>query len=114
MGPVFASVALLLAAAPAAAEPAAGQGVGAYTCAEAARAARDDHQLDLIYFSWAQGWMTGWNLAQLDQHQPTADMTALSLPDQRAFLENYCARHADGLYMEAVYKLYQAMKPSGK
>jgi hypothetical protein len=114
MGPVFASVALLLAAAPAAAEPAAGQGVGAYTCAEAARAARDDHQLDLIYFSGAQGWMTGWNLAQLDQHQPTADMTALSLPDQRAFLENYCARHADGLYMEAVYKLYQAMKPSGK
>ncbi len=99
-------------AAPALAEPAAGQGVGTYTCAEAGRAVRGDHNLDLLYFSWAQGWMTGWNLAQMNANLPTVDLTALSLENQRSFIKAYCAQHADGLYMDGVYKLYQAMKTS--
>ena len=108
-----AALALTLAA-PASAEPAAGQGVGTYTCAEAARAIRGDHSLDILYFSWAQGWMTGWNLAQMNLNQPTVDLTALTLDNQRAFIKAYCAQHATGLYMDAVYKLYQAMKPAGE
>jgi len=102
----------LAAAAPASAEPAAGQGVGTYTCAEASRAIRGDHSLDLLYFSWAQGWMTGWNLAQMNANLPTVDLTALSLENQRAFIKAYCVQHTNGLYMDAVYKLYQAMKPA--
>ncbi len=101
-------------AAPALAEPAAGQGVGTYTCAEASRAIRADRSLDLLYFSWAQGWMTGWNLAQMNANLPTVDLTALSLENQRAFIKAYCVQHTNGLYMDAVYKLYQAMKSSGE
>jgi hypothetical protein len=96
------------------AEPAAGLGVGTYTCAEAARAVRNDKELDLIYFSWAQGWMTGWNLAQMNAELPTVDLNARSLPDQRAFIKSYCASHGDGLYMDAVHQLYLSMKPGGK
>jgi hypothetical protein len=110
-GAVCAALALAVAA-PALAEPAAGQGVGTYTCSEASRAIRGDHSLDLLYFSWAQGWMTGWNLAQMNANLPTVDLTALSLENQRAFIKAYCAQHSNGLYMDAVYKLYQAMKPS--
>jgi len=105
---------VLTLAAPALAEPAAGQGVGTYTCAEASRAIRGDHSLDLLYFSWAQGSMTGWNLAQMNANLPTVDLTALSLENQRAFVKAYCAQHTNGLYMDAVYKLYQAMKSSGE
>lgn len=108
-----AALALTLAA-PALAEPIAGQGVGTYSCAEAARAIRGDHSLELLYFSWAQGWMTGWNLAQMNANLPTVDLTALSLENQRAFIKAYCAEHSTGLYMDAVHKLYQAMKPSGE
>jgi hypothetical protein len=100
-------------AAPANAEPAAGQGVGTYTCAEAAKAVRKDRSLDLLYFSWAQGWMTGWNLAQMNIAAPTVDLTARSLDDQQAFIKSYCVLHPDGLYMDAVHQLYSAMKPGG-
>jgi len=113
IGAGWCAVLALALAAPALAEPAAGQGVGTYTCAEAGRAIRGDHSLDLLYFSWAQGWMTGWNLSQMNLNLPTVDLTALSLENQRAFIKAYCAQHADGLYMDGVYKLYQTMKTSG-
>ena len=58
------------------AEPAAGQGLGTYTCGEAAQASRANRNTDLLYFSWAQGWMTGWNLAQMNANQPTVDLAA--------------------------------------
>jgi hypothetical protein len=109
----LAVAAITAVAAPASAEPAAGQGVGTYTCAEAAKALRKDRSLDLLYFSWAQGWMTGWNLAQMNVAAPTVDLSARSLDDQRAFIKSYCVLHPDGLYMDAVHQLYMAMKPGG-
>jgi hypothetical protein len=96
------------------AERAAGQGVGTYTCGEAAQAIRRDRQLDLLYFSWAQGWMTGWNLAQMNANQPTADLNSRSLADQRDFLRAYCALHPSGLYMDAVRQLYLSIVAGGK
>jgi hypothetical protein len=104
----------LLAAAAAHAEPAAGLGVGTYTCAEQAKAVRGDRELDLLYFSWAQGWMTGWNLAQMNADQPTVDLNTKVLSDQRAFIKTYCANHPAGLYMDAVRQLYLSMRPAGK
>jgi len=101
-------------AAPAGAEPAAGLGVGTYTCAEAAKAIRGDREFDLIYFSWAQGWMTGWNLAQMNASLPTVDLNRRSLSEQRAFIKSYCAGHGDGLYMDAVHQLYESMKDPAK
>ena len=41
----------LLTAFPATAEPAAGQGLGTYTCGEAAQASRANRSTDLLYFS---------------------------------------------------------------
>ena len=105
-----AALALALAIAPARAEPAAGLGLGTYTCGEAAEAVRADPDLDLLYFSWAQGWMTGWNLAQMGADLPAVDLNGRSLPTQRGFIKNYCAQHPDRLYMDAVRALYLSMK----
>jgi hypothetical protein len=117
LAPLILTLALgLAAAAPAvaSAEPAAGQGLGTYTCGEAAQAIRHDRQLDLLYFSWAQGWMTGWNVAQMNANQPTADLNSRSLEDQRDFVKAYCALHPSGLYMDAVHQLYLSIATGGK
>jgi len=103
-----------LASFPSFAEPAAGQGVGTYTCGEQAQAVRRDRQLDLLYFSWAQGWMTGWNLSQMNANQPTADLNSRSLADQRDFIRAYCILHPSGLYMDAVHQLYLSIQSGRK
>jgi hypothetical protein len=101
-------------AVPAAAQTAAGQGVGTYTCAEALRDSRRDHNVELLYFSWAQGWMTGWNLAQMNANQRSANLNARPLADQRAFIATYCGLHPEGLYMDAVHQLYESIRSTNQ
>ena len=112
----IAAAALAMAAIPAAgaAEPAAGEGVGTYTCAEFQRASKADESREMLYFSWAQGWMTAWNLAQMDASKPFADLSTPPIDDQRAFIRTYCSQHGASLYMEAVYRLYASMKTSAR
>ncbi|MGH7733743.1 MAG: hypothetical protein ACREOE_08630 [Gemmatimonadales bacterium] len=98
--------ALALSAAPARAETAVGEGVGTYACSEFARVQLHEKSLATLYFSWAQGWMTGWNLAEMDAAKPSRDLKARSANDEQEFLRTYCAAHPKALYMEAVYKLF--------
>ncbi len=88
------------------AESATGEGVGTYACSEFARVQLRDKSLATLYFSWAQGWMTGWNLAEMDAAKPSRDLKARSVDDEQAFLKSYCAAHPKALYMEAVYRLF--------
>ncbi|HXQ09822.1 MAG TPA: hypothetical protein VN805_02365 [Caulobacteraceae bacterium] len=97
---------LLLAGSPATAEPAVGAGVGTYSCNEFTRASAADEQRELLYFSWARGWMTAWDLDQMQAGRPTRDLSQPSVPDQRAFLSKWCASHPRELYMKGVYELY--------
>jgi len=105
---VFASAAL---AAPVRAEPAVGEGVGTYTCAEYTRASTADASREILYFSWAQGWMSGWNLAQMDQKKPTQDLASRPVDNQRSFLKTWCGLHPAELYLKAVYYLYVTLQP---
>jgi hypothetical protein len=102
---------LLLAGSPAAAEPAVGAGVGTYSCQEFTRASAGDEERELLYFSWAQGWMTAWNLEQVQAGKPTRDLSAPSIADQRGFLSKWCAVHPTELYMKGVYELYLSLSP---
>jgi hypothetical protein len=97
---------LLLAGSSATAEPAMGAGVGTYSCKEFTRASAGDEARELLYFSWAQGWMTAWNLSQMQVGKPARDLSAPPIPDQRAFLAKWCASHPSELYMKGVYELY--------
>jgi hypothetical protein len=104
---------LLSATAPAArAEPASGEGVGTYSCGEYTAATRGTPSREALYFSWAQGWMTGWNMAQMDVSRPTADLKSRSMEDEQVFLRTYCQLHPKALYMAAVYRLYFSIKPA--
>ena len=105
------SFTLLFSAGSAAAEPAVGEGVGTYSCAEFTRAIKADPSREMLYFSWAQGWMSGWNLALMDAHKPTADLRTPDGADQRVFLTSYCKAHPAALYMEAAYRL-RASRPT--
>ena len=106
----LAALTILSAAGPAAAQRAAGLGVGTYKCGEAAKAVRGDAELELMYFSWAQGWMTGWNLAQLNASLPIVDLNTEDVSEQRAFIKTYCANHPNSLYMDAARQLYESMR----
>ena len=53
------------------AEPTAAKGVGVATCTEFAEKYKADPNLaETIYFSWAQGFMSGWNYKLLYLNQP--------------------------------------------
>ena len=106
--------AVIVLPAAARAESAAAEGVGTYACSEFARVQLHDQSLATLYFSWAQGWMTGWNLAEMDAAKPSRDLNARSVGDEQAFLKSYCAAHPKALYMEAVYRLFSSLPWAAK
>ena len=94
----------------AAAEPAGRRGRHLYL-RRIRRASAADASRELLYFSWAQGWMSGWNLAQMDQKKPAQDLVSRPVDDQRSFLKTWCGLHPAELYMKAVYYLYVTFQP---
>jgi hypothetical protein len=104
-------IGILLAGSPAAADPAMGAGVGTYSCSEFTRASAGDEARELLYFSWAQGWMTAWDLDQMQDGKPTRDLSQPSVAEQRTFLSKWCASHPTELYMKGVYELYITLSP---
>ena len=110
----LAAVVLACATMPAAGEPAVGSGVGTYSCAEFTRAAAGDESREMLYFSWAQGWMTAWDLEEMSAGKLARDLSQPPVPTQRAFLVTWCSTHPTELYMKGVYQLYETLKPIKK
>ena len=61
-----------------------------------------------------KGWLTGWNLTQLDSSRPTVNLNAPQHPIEgmKSFIREYCGNHPAVLYMEAVYRYYFSLKGS--
>ena len=80
-------------------------GVGVRSCAQFAEDYRSTPELmEVIYFSWAQGYLTGINIVT-----STEDDQALNLfppgfgeKAQKEFVREYCAMHPLAPYSEAV------------
>jgi hypothetical protein len=101
---------LALAPKPLLADPAAAIGVGATTCNEFAQKYKQDPELaETVYFSWAQGFMSGWNYELLALNQPIQNLSSQSLRQQQAFVRNYCNQKPLAPFSEAVLKLYQTL-----
>jgi hypothetical protein len=81
----------------AASEEIAGTGVGNHSCAQFAKFYRNDAKptvVELTFFSWAQGFMTGWNVAMSDEKgRVDVDLSAMRPDDQKKFLRDYCDKH---------------------
>jgi hypothetical protein len=51
------------------------QGVGVYTCSQFANIYKSDSNFaEDLFFNWAQGYMSGWNAAQLDAKKPSINL----------------------------------------
>ena len=88
-------------------------GVGTSTCGEFAEHYRDSPSLwENVYFAWAQGFMTGMNLASAAFNDgANRDLSSIPLDQQRRFLRNYCNDHPLAIYEQGVLALLPTFKP---
>lgn len=92
------------------AEPHFSAGVGVATCAEFARLySQQPDVAERIFFSWASGYMTGWNGASGDRILQI-DLSVWNADAQRSHIRNYCDAHPLKMYHSAVNDLMNAMK----
>jgi hypothetical protein len=91
-----------------AAEKAGWSGAGTMACGEVAGAIRQHPEDENLFFSWAQGFMSGLN-TELLKHGET-DLNGIPLDEQKQFVRSYCGRKPRAKYFEAVFKLYDKMR----
>jgi hypothetical protein len=81
-------------------------GVGSASCAEFARMYQGDpDNAELIFFSWAQGFMSGLNMAAMASQKPTRELAGVTV-DQKRALRAYCANNPLKNYMDGVIEFY--------
>ncbi|MGQ0742177.1 MAG: hypothetical protein ACT4OG_07785 [Alphaproteobacteria bacterium] len=86
------------------------QGVGISTCAQFAQLYRDDPEnIELIYFSWAQGFMSGMNGVLLRNGESGRNLNSMSVESQQRHLRAYCDKHPLAVYIDAVGNLFQEL-----
>lgn len=108
---VISAVALLLSAAVSAN---AGQselmGAGTSTCRQFTTLLRRyPRQVEIHYFAWAQGFMSGINLSGMLQGESPHDFESIPVRRQRKMVRNYCKEHPRAKYMEGVAYLYSQL-----
>ena len=91
-----------------AAEKAAWSGSGTMSCAEVTGALQQHPEDENLFFSWAQGFMSGLN-TDLLKHGET-DLNGLSLDAQKQFVRSYCKENPRNAYFAAVFKLFDKMR----
>lgn len=63
-----------------------------------------------LYFTWAQGYMSGVNLMFGVQNKPPTNFALWSLQDEKAFIHTYCADHPLETYEQAVIQLFGSLR----
>ena len=89
-------------------EKAGWSGAGTMSCADVAAALQQHPEDENLFFSWAQGFMSGLN-TDLLKHGET-DLNGLPLDAQKQFIRSYCSDHSRAPYFEAVFKLFEKMR----
>ena len=105
---VCAAIILAVAGTPAfAAKKGAGRGVGTGTCVQFGQLYKSDPKnIDLIYTSWAQGFMSGWNFSTLPSYR---DLGASTAESQMMRIRNYCDEHPLVPFVKAVLEVYLSL-----
>jgi hypothetical protein len=89
--------------------PAQAFGFGNSSCADFAKAyAKNPAGAETLYFVWAQGFITGINLAAILDHKPyhTMEPGEAAMKDYMASIRAYCNAHPLASYALAVADLY--------
>jgi hypothetical protein len=92
------------------------EGAGVRSCAYFLDNYKNDPALtEPLYFSWAQGYMSGLNVARLDDRAGV--FQPMSMDEQRSYIRNFCNANPTKKYLYAVLDLYKTLhqrKESGK
>jgi hypothetical protein len=73
------------------------------SCAQFAKNyASDPERTELIYFSWAQGFMSGYDFAEMREKQPYFDLNTSSADEQQRSVREFCNAHPLATYIDAV------------
>jgi len=85
----------------------AGKGPGISPCSQY-NASRDDEKEEHVFFSWAEGFLTGYNMRAKSAEM--VELSALTAGQQLQFVRNFCDRYPDKRYIEAVLALIQELR----
>jgi hypothetical protein len=111
---IFIAITSLCSVLDARSEEIVGTGVGNRSCAEFAKLYRNTatpNIIENIFFSWAQGYMAGWNVALSDvQKELTIDLSTLKTDEQKKYLRDFCDKHPLKNYMDGVMELMSQIK----
>jgi hypothetical protein len=88
---------------------AAGGGVGIYSCSEFTKAL-EKPGLEAVFFTWVQGFVTGWNMGVPDDSGFSVDMSGLSQDEQKQFMRDYCEANPTKRYLEGVTALLSRLR----
>lgn len=103
------AVAMLMTAGTAAAINVAGP--GGYSCGKFMVDTEVSERASAIYFSWAQGYLTGLNI-KYAQSPNAVDLT--DIDGQQYWLKNYCKENSLDFYIKAVTKLWIELRVKQK
>ena len=95
-----------------AAEQFGARGVGTTTCADFSQLYKDDpSETALVFGSWAQGFLSGWNYVTSVQGV-MRDLGAKSAKEQIAYMLEYCRSHPQDVVYKAISQFYGGMSRS--
>lgn len=83
---------------------AAGGGIGVAQCSEFTKSLSRP-EMEAIFFSWTEGYLTGWNLGLPDKSKLHVDLSSLARDDQMEFLRGWCVTNPDKKYVEGATAL---------
>lgn len=83
-------------------------GAGAFTCGEFGKAYKEDPESEHMFFTWAQGFMSGMNAAGGFGY--IRDLGSKPVADQEEYLRDYCHNNPLTTYAKGVSKLYATLK----
>jgi hypothetical protein len=106
--------ALLIQSTIAIADPIGVAGAGAYSCTEIAKFfSQNPDQTSVLIFSWAQGYMSGLNVAGGASGRDVRDLAVMNTKDEEWVIRNYCDQYPMSDLATAAMALYKTL-PTAK
>jgi hypothetical protein len=85
-------------------------GAGTISCGEFARSHRKNDPPEVLFFTWAQGFMTGLNVAGFSSEKlPPRNLAGTAMEHQLRHVRSFCDRRPLAQYYEAVVDLFQSL-----
>jgi hypothetical protein len=92
---------------------AAGGGVGVTPCSEFNQS-REKPEIEAMFFSWTEGYLTGWNLGLPQASQEHAELSLMPRSEQMEFLRKWCEANPSKRYVEGATALFVRLKAPAK